>query len=54
MNLNRELKIAYGSSCFAKVWSNKTITFEALCFPKQRVELPHPSRVTIIWNAMLL
>lgn len=35
MNLNRELKIAYGSSCFAKVWSNKTITFEALC---QRLE----------------
>lgn len=29
--MNRELKIAYGSSCFAKVWSNKTITFEALC-----------------------
>ena len=27
----RELKIAYGSSCFAKVWSNKTITFDALC-----------------------
>ena len=35
MNLIRELKIAYGSSCFAKVWSNKTITFEALC---QRLE----------------
>ena len=30
MNMNRELKIAYGSSCFAKVWSNKTITFDAL------------------------
>lgn len=29
--MNRELKIAYGSSCFAKVWSNKTITFDALC-----------------------
>lgn len=29
--MNRELKIAYGSSCFAKVWSNKTITFETLC-----------------------
>lgn len=27
----RELKIAYGSSCFSKVWSNKTITFDALC-----------------------
>lgn len=27
----RELKIAYGSRCFAKVWSNKTITFDALC-----------------------
>ena len=35
MNPNRELKIAYGSSCFAKVWSNKTITFDALC---QRLE----------------
>lgn len=29
--MNRELKIAYGSSCFAKAWSNKTITFDALC-----------------------
>ena len=27
----RELRIAYGSSCFAKVWSNKTISFAALC-----------------------
>lgn len=27
----RELKIAYGASCFAKVWSNKTITFDQLC-----------------------
>ena len=27
----RELKIAYGSSCYAKLWSNKTITFDALC-----------------------
>lgn len=27
----RELKIAYGGSCFAKLWSNKTITFDALC-----------------------
>jgi len=27
----RELKIAYGGSCFAKVWSNKLITFQALC-----------------------
>lgn len=27
----RELKIAYGSSCFAKVWSNKVITFDDLC-----------------------
>ena len=27
----REMKIAYGSSCFTKVWSNKTITFDALC-----------------------
>lgn len=27
----RNLKIAYGGSCFAKVWSNKTITFSELC-----------------------
>jgi len=27
----RELKIAYGGSCFAKVWSNKTVTFSELC-----------------------
>jgi len=27
----RELKIAYGGSCFAKVWSNKIITFDELC-----------------------
>lgn len=27
----RELKIAYGGSCFAKHWSNKTITFSELC-----------------------
>jgi len=27
----RELKIAYGSSCFAKVWSNKKVTFNDLC-----------------------
>lgn len=27
----RKLKIAYGGSCFAKLWSNKTITFDALC-----------------------
>lgn len=27
----RKLKIAYGNSCFAKKWSNKTISFEELC-----------------------
>ena len=27
----RDLKIAYGSSRFAKKWSNKTITFDELC-----------------------
>ena len=27
----RNLPIAYGNSCFAKKWSNKTITFEVLC-----------------------
>ena len=27
----RKLSIAYGNSCTAKVWSNKTITFDELC-----------------------
>ena len=27
----RDLPIAYGNSCFAKVWSNKTTTWPALC-----------------------
>ena len=27
----RELSIAYGASCHAKQWSNKTITFDELC-----------------------
>lgn len=27
----RNLNIAYGNSCFAKVWSNKTISFDGLC-----------------------
>jgi len=27
----RDLPIAYGNSCFAKKWSNKTISFEDLC-----------------------
>lgn len=27
----RDLPIAYGNSCFAKKWSNKTIRFEELC-----------------------
>lgn len=27
----RDLPIAYGNSCYAKTWSNKTIRFDALC-----------------------
>ncbi len=27
----RDLSISYGNSCFAKIWSNKTIAWEALC-----------------------
>jgi predicted P-loop ATPase len=27
----RELRIAYGNSCFAKRWSNKTVSWDALC-----------------------
>jgi predicted P-loop ATPase len=27
----RDLKIAYGNSCFAKKWSNKAISWDALC-----------------------
>jgi hypothetical protein len=27
----RNLPIAYGNSCYAKKWSNKTITFDELC-----------------------
>ncbi|NCD05849.1 MAG: hypothetical protein EOL97_06995 [Spirochaetia bacterium] len=27
----RDLPIAYGNSCFAKKWSNETISFEELC-----------------------
>ena len=27
----RDLNIAYGNSCMAKKWSNKTITFGELC-----------------------
>ena len=27
----RDLSIAYGNSCYAKKWSNKTITFDELC-----------------------
>ena len=29
----RDLSIAYGNSCYAKTWSNKTIRFDALCGP---------------------
>ena len=31
MNGMRELNIAYGNSCHAKTWPNKTISFDALC-----------------------
>ena len=27
----RDLPIAYGNSCYAKTWSNKTVRFDALC-----------------------
>ncbi len=27
----RNLPVAYGNSCFAKTWANKTITFDGLC-----------------------
>ena len=27
----RDLAIAYGASCHAKAWSNKTISFDELC-----------------------
>ena len=27
----RDLPIAYGNSCYAKTWLNKTIRFDALC-----------------------
>ncbi|MFR7764582.1 MAG: virulence-associated protein E, partial [Anaerococcus obesiensis] len=27
----QKLKIAYGSSCFAKKWTNKEISFDDLC-----------------------
>lgn len=27
----RNLPVAYGNSCFAKIWPNKTITFDELC-----------------------
>lgn len=27
----RNLSIAYGNSCFAKKWPNKTTTFDELC-----------------------
>ena len=30
-SINRDLNIAYGNSCHAKTWSNKTITFDKLC-----------------------
>ena len=32
----RDLSIAYGSSCYAKKWSNKTITFDEL---KERLKV---------------
>ena len=27
----RELSISYGNSCFAKIWSNKTTSWDDLC-----------------------
>jgi hypothetical protein len=27
----RNLPIAYGNSCYAKTWTNKTTTFDELC-----------------------
>ena len=27
----RDLPIAYGNSCYAKTWANKTTTWEDLC-----------------------
>ena len=36
----RELKIAYGGSRAAKIWSNKLITFDALCERLQHIR-PH-------------
>lgn len=48
----RELKIAYGGSRAAKIWSNKLITFDALCerlqhtvrTPETAEEYPHLPR----------
>ena len=37
----RNLSIAYGNSCFAKTWPNKTITFDELCS-----KLEHTIRTT--------
>jgi len=37
----RKLPVAYGNSCFAKIWSNKTITFGELC-----ARLEHTIRTT--------
>lgn len=31
LHATRDLPIAYGNSCYAKTWSNKTIRFDALC-----------------------
>ena len=36
----RELKIAYGGSRAAKIWSNKLITFDALCERLQHTVRP--------------
>ena len=37
----RNLPVAYGNSCFAKTWPNKTITFDELC-----TRLEHTIRTT--------
>jgi len=40
----RKLAIAYGNSCYAKKWSNDTITFDALC---KRLENTHRTTETV-------
>lgn len=46
----RDLKIAYGSSCFAVKWSNKTIGWEELC---QRLATTVRTPETVACRSML-